>query len=242
VFGYDHYTVTVDPVTNATRLVELLPRRAQLDIICHSRGGLVTRALLEHPQVRPQLDAKEITIHKVVFVGCALQGTELARREKLAHLLTMFSTLTLQRRDAAAPPETHRTHVMQLLLSVAQSAVAPVVGLPGVETLRPGNRLIEILNASAAERMGRYSYVRSSFGAGAGFPDKELARIAGLVFGEKASDLVVPFDGMASLGPARSDPEPDCCDLGDTDDCNHLEYFCFPKVQAFVQDRLSRGD
>lgn len=242
VFGYDHYSVTVDPLANARELVDLLPQGAELDVVCHSRGGLVTRALLEHPEVRPRLDAKGITVHKVVFVGCALQGTELARRDRLAHLLTMFSTLALEQPDQAAQLDEYRKRVMRLLLGVAQAAVSPLVTLPGVATLQPRNPLIEALNGSDQPRMGRYSYVRSSFGAGSGFPGRELARIAGLVFDGRASDLVVPFDGMADLGPKRSDPEPDCRDLGDADDCNHLEYFCFPQVQEFVCDRLARPD
>ena len=49
VFAFDHFTMSEDPIQNARWFVDHLPPNLHLDvdIICHSRGGLVSRILAE---------------------------------------------------------------------------------------------------------------------------------------------------------------------------------------------------
>lgn len=90
VIGFNHFTLSRTPEQNAQRLVELLPRELRvgkrLDVITHSRGGLVARAFVEllghHPAVR-----------RVVFGGTPNAGTNLARPANIgraADLLVNF--------------------------------------------------------------------------------------------------------------------------------------------------------
>lgn len=66
VIGFDHRTLSVDPLTNARDLFDLLcaraPRGATVDIVTHSRGGLVARALVERvlPHKRWDGDRKSV--------------------------------------------------------------------------------------------------------------------------------------------------------------------------------------
>jgi hypothetical protein len=80
ILGFDHWTLSKTPEQNAEGLWKLLPQdlrtRPQcLDIITHSRGGLVARSLIE------LLKHGEM-VKRVVFVGTPNAGTNLANPEK----------------------------------------------------------------------------------------------------------------------------------------------------------------
>lgn len=238
VFGYDHYTVSVDPVENARILVDALPKGLELDIVCHSRGGLVTRCLLQHPDVRARVEAKGIRVRNVVFVGAANQGTLLARPEHFPKLASIFSTLMLKHPERAKLPEAASDALMTLFVRSVQGSLAPALtALPGVAALAPECPLIQKLNQTPFQPSGSCSVVRSDFGKGKWFPGIELARIANTVFGGAASDLVVPFDGVANLGPAGGHVK--LHDIPDAGGCNHLEFMLRQDVQRFICDRLS---
>jgi hypothetical protein len=81
VLGFDHWTLSKSPGENAQLLLSQLPttwrsdqgRNAamEIDILCHSRGGLVARALTEKLK-------HQIRIRRVVLVGVPNAGTGLA--------------------------------------------------------------------------------------------------------------------------------------------------------------------
>ena len=83
VLTFDHPTLSVSPMINAMTLAALLRPSGNkappkhLDIICHSRGGLVTRWLCEAL-------AELQTMHRVIFVGAPLAGTSLAAPKNIA--------------------------------------------------------------------------------------------------------------------------------------------------------------
>ena len=45
IYGYDHYTLSKNPIENALDLVKRLPPNAKLHIVTHSRGGLIGELL-----------------------------------------------------------------------------------------------------------------------------------------------------------------------------------------------------
>ncbi|CBE69122.1 MAG: CHAT domain-containing protein [Candidatus Methylomirabilis oxygeniifera] len=75
VIGYNHWTLSKSPEDNAKELWERLDPRLRtghrLDIITHSRGGLVARALIE-------LGNHDDAVRRLVFVGTPNSGTDLA--------------------------------------------------------------------------------------------------------------------------------------------------------------------
>jgi hypothetical protein len=84
VLAFDHWTLSKGPLDNAKALCKLLPRyltEAQhpLDIVTHSRGGLVARALVQLP-LQDGSDAERVAgaVKRVVFVGTPNFGTSLA--------------------------------------------------------------------------------------------------------------------------------------------------------------------
>jgi hypothetical protein len=87
VLAYDHPTLSVSPMLNAFDLAALLrPSPAALDIVCHSRGGLVARWLCE-----AYSDAA--LERRVVFVGSPLAGTSLAAAPSLKSALDLLTNI-----------------------------------------------------------------------------------------------------------------------------------------------------
>lgn len=81
VLAFNHPTLSVSPMVNAFRLAALLrtnpdKRPKQIDIICHSRGGVVARWFTEG-------FADQGVKYRVAFVACPLGGTSLASASHL---------------------------------------------------------------------------------------------------------------------------------------------------------------
>jgi pimeloyl-ACP methyl ester carboxylesterase len=57
IYGFQHKTLSVSPVTNVLALAKLLPRGATLHLVSHSRGGLVGELLCIREISERQLDA-----------------------------------------------------------------------------------------------------------------------------------------------------------------------------------------
>lgn len=78
VIGYDHWTLSKSPEENAGDLTQLVSKlwknNLHLDIITHSRGGLVARSLVEL-QNDPLIKQ---AVKQVIFVGTPNCGTDLA--------------------------------------------------------------------------------------------------------------------------------------------------------------------
>lgn len=86
VLLFEHPTLQVAPWINALDLARAFAgTEAQIDVICHSRGGLVTRWWLE------VLQRELIPRTRVVFIGSPLMGTGLASPYRLRQALKLFA-------------------------------------------------------------------------------------------------------------------------------------------------------
>ena len=89
VLVFDHPTLSVSPVLNALDLARSLAgTKGQLDIVAHSRGGLVTQWCLEVFGDR-LADAKV----NAVLAGAPLNGTSLAAPNRIQPLLSVLSNI-----------------------------------------------------------------------------------------------------------------------------------------------------
>lgn len=73
IIGYDHWTLSKSPLENARNLWEMLDNRLKtgnkrIDIIAHSRGGLIARTLVE-------LEGHAAAINQVMFVATPNSGS-----------------------------------------------------------------------------------------------------------------------------------------------------------------------
>ena len=92
MFAFDHFTLSHDPRRNIEWLVDQLPPQPlELDVVCHSRGGLVARALAEHP-VAFGFDVSRVKVRRTVFVGVPNNGTALADPDHIVKMLDRLTT------------------------------------------------------------------------------------------------------------------------------------------------------
>lgn len=103
ILFFTHKTLTVSPEENATRLTKelagiLTPLDGQsgattgLDLLCHSRGGLVARALLEMPTNESQGIIGRV--RKVCFVASPNGGMNLFNPAKYSRAAGLFGLLS----------------------------------------------------------------------------------------------------------------------------------------------------
>jgi hypothetical protein len=230
VFCFDHETLSVDPLQNARDLIARLPSNTDIDLLCHSRGGLVTRALLQHPEFQARLQT-DIRVRKVIFMGAANAGSPLAEPAHRGRLLELFTKL-MQRRD----PGSAQAIRYEFLLDAAKRMLADAAKLPGIEALAPGSDLIHALSHTPVPAEVKYSFVCASFKNATDGRLRELEPISAAAFGDAANDLVVPYGGMTSLGVAPLQGKP--LTLGDEHtpqgDVYHLNYLDSQAVRDHI--------
>ena len=193
VFAFDHFTMSDDPRRNAELFVEAIPDGTELDldIVCHSRGGLVARVLAEKAAELP-LGARRLRVAGVVFVAVPNAGTILADAEHLGDLVDRYTNLL------HFFPDNGVTDVLEAVITVVkQLAVGAVGGLEGLQAMRPGNPFLrDRLNRGSRGEV-RYRAIASDYepsdpGLLAWAKDGLMDRI----FGRAQNDLVVPTLGV----------------------------------------------
>src|SRR5439155_5822381 len=96
VLDFEHPTLSVSPVLNALDLARLFATsNADVDVVCHSRGGLVTRWWLE------ALDPNAKRTTRVVFVGSPLNGTSLAAPNRLRRAMNLLTNVAFTIRNVS---------------------------------------------------------------------------------------------------------------------------------------------
>jgi hypothetical protein len=102
IIGFDHPTACEAPDANAAWFLEQVPQgvHLDLDILCHSRGGLVARSLTK------QADTEHISVRNIVFAATPNRGTEITDPAKWSTLINRVTTiLTLPARVLPGPVE-----------------------------------------------------------------------------------------------------------------------------------------
>jgi pimeloyl-ACP methyl ester carboxylesterase len=170
VLGFDHATLALSPVLNAMDLAGMfVDSNANVDVICHSRGGLVTRWWLEtYKGARGKARA--------VMVGSPLAGTSLAAAPRLRAAVNLLTNVAnfLQKTAALAttafPFFTVINGLLRVLGSVGtiaaktpvfDAAIAMIPGLSG-QALVDNNEELNRLNRACVQSLD-YFAVRSDF-------------------------------------------------------------------------------
>ncbi len=204
VLSYDHPTAGVSPLDNAIELLQMVPDdlRLAVDLVAHSRGGLVSRSLIE--LVDWQAKFRPV---RLLTAGTPHAGTRLAEPERWDRLVSIGMTLaswlaTLGGGQLWAP---------KLLELVLKAAAQSVFDLPGIGAMTPGNDFLKQLNA--ADKPGlddrvRYAAVTSAFAISdvlqQGFKQAFTA-LAMQVFMGEPNDLVVNTASALEIdAPARA--------------------------------------
>lgn len=198
VFAYDHPTMATDPVDNIRWLLAQRPADVQLelDIVCHSRGGLVSRTLAEGSAAFG-LDTSDWHVRKLALVAVPNRGTVLANPE---HMVSMIDRLTTALNLLPSGPVVETLEA--LITAVKVIGHGALKALKGLAAMHPDGDFLARLNAGAADGRG-YRAVSVNFephgGALAALIGQHLANgVLDVIFQGAANDLVVPEEGVWS--------------------------------------------
>jgi hypothetical protein len=205
VFAFNHYTLSHDPVQNVRWLLAQVPPaiRLSLDVICHSRGGLVARTLAEQPSAFG-IEAPNVSVRRVVFVAVPNQGTLLANPDHMVQMIDRItSALNVFPTDAVS--ET----LEALLTTLKVVGHGALNGLPGLLAMRPDGEFIGALNHGAPRPVEYFAAAADFRAAGHGLN----ALVAGaanhamdIVFENDPNDLVVPESGVYGANGCQAFP------------------------------------
>lgn len=264
VLGFDHRTLSVDPTRNARDLLALLePFEGELviDVITHSRGGLVTRSFVESVLPASGLRA---TVGSVVLVAATNAGTHLADPERWHDLVDLYTNLLMVTAGGlalvpgGAPFSAIVGGVVRgigALVKLLASSAAGDDGVPGLAAMRPGGAFVTALDAvRPARRRDEPSWyvVTSDFHVSLfddhhnppEFPRELAIRLAeGFVDGlfKGRNDLVVDTDSMTTIGSVAGPHVREVCALGTNDVVHHVNYFAQLRVIGQISQWLPLG-
>ncbi|MFZ5878309.1 MAG: DUF7379 domain-containing protein [Chloroflexota bacterium] len=262
VLGFDHATLSEDPLENATDLLKRLqaiqwPHPPRFDVITHSRGGLVARSLLEH--LLPLSDFKA-SFERVIFVAVTNGGTKLAEPDNWQTLLDLYTNLSMAAcrligmMPQAKAVTTILNEVIQGLGALVKYCVTTAIderNAPGLAAMEPDGRFIRALNA---EQPGQPSIEKSYYCAVTSdfetrllggehepteMPPRFLMWTAQALVGQlmkEPNDLVVNTASMTSVDPQLGRYIKDSLDFGSNPLVYHTNYFVQPEVvNAFAR-------
>ncbi|MFY9554325.1 MAG: CHAT domain-containing protein [Blastocatellia bacterium] len=256
VIGFDHLTLSSDPLANATDLLNRLEsinwnHAPHFDVVVHSRGGLVFRSLVE---LLMPLASWQAHFDRVIFTACTNAGTSLAEPDNWHTLIDLHTNLAVAAcRLLGLLP--HAKAVALVLKEVIQGLGAFVKYLatravtdgdiPGLAAMEPdGDFITKINEAQVGQPTIEKSYycaITSEFEAqlfNGDHEPKELPRrlvqwIADS-FTDKlmreSNDLVVNTASMTAIDPQVGNFIKDRLDFGKNPQVYHTNYFFQPRV------------
>jgi len=239
VVAFDHFTLSHDPVRNVAALIAAIPdgTRLDLDLVSHSRGGLVARVLAEQPPL-DALGRREVRVGRIVFVATPNAGTVLADPKRMGELVDRVTTLL------NLFPDNGVTDVLEAVITVVkQLAVGALSGLDGIAAMRPdGAFLTERLNTGGAGATKYFALASNYEPTAPGL--LTFARDAAMdrVFGKAENDLVVPSLGVHEANGSGCFPIAEVERFGPGDGVHHSGFFAAPRAGERLLEWLRHDD
>lgn len=268
ILGFDHKTLSEDPMENALHLEESLramnwnPKHpAVFDAIAFSRGGLVLRSFIE--RVLPNL-ALPLSFKTGILVGATNGGTDLAEPKNwktfvdfytnLAHGAAQFLTFLGVAAGASGIVAGVIRGLGSLVKYLAHVAVEDR-SVPGLAAMLPGGEFVRLLNEENTgqpkpEELAYYAITSdfeysSSTTEISGLGWRFLARLADGAVDQfmhgRPNDLVVHTASMSEVDPGTPDLLKGIRALGHNTQVYHLVYFAHPEVGKALTQWLSLG-
>lgn len=205
MIALDQLTVSRSPEDNARNFLQkakaaLGGSTVEFDILCHSRGGIVSRALVERGEAL--VSGHPCRFRKVFFAAAPNRGSLLADPDHIVDMIDAFTNL------ATEFPDCWATYALELLLGLVKLLVhSSERYLPGVAAMStlPGQYISAGLNAvspSGGEPVCDYAATASDFnpsiesGLSWRLANILVDRIFHTARGAIPNDLVVPCNGV----------------------------------------------
>jgi hypothetical protein len=261
VVFFEHATLGISPIINALELGRAFAGSSgQIDVVAHSRGGLIARWWLEAfgSSLRPTDNAPA----RVIFAGSPLHGTSLASPANLQNVLSLISNIgsfaeaTMGLVGAANPFLWVAGKLIEVITSVT-GALAKTPLIDGLVVLLPGiagqsavgnNHELNRLREGPTAVAPIYYAVKSNFETQnpgwkfwQNFRGTRIADVAADFVFEGENDLVVDTKYMTDLGGPdfRLQIDPDICDFGTSDTVWHCNYFRQQKTIDYIAAKFS---
>jgi len=233
VLLFDHPSLHVDPTANARWLLEQLPPDTDLafDVVAHSRGGLVARALASGP-LAADAGRRPPALRNVLHVATPNAGTVLADTERWGKLLDTVTNLLM-----LFPDDTVSVPLTAVVETVKHIGTGIAGGLDGLAAMVPHSHWLSALGPPAVA--GHAYSIASNFDpVSAPLPVRALNVLVDPFFGED-NDLVVPTKGVSTAAGLTVE---DTLVLPQTPAVAHTTYFRDEEVRAAVANWLPRSD
>jgi pimeloyl-ACP methyl ester carboxylesterase len=241
VFAFDHPSVSVSPASNVKELASRLPAgvRLDVDIVCHSRGGLVAREIAERGPVHG-LTTDRLTVGRVVFVGAANSGTLLAQPEHMVNMIDRLTTVS-----NLIPTGFVSELLDGLIMVVKVIGHGGLKSLDGLASMDPTGPYLKAL-AGGQKTGATYYAITADFDAGAQdstAPLKVLVKdkLMDKIFKNTANDLVVPTEGVFAVNDCASFPIESVARLEIPGSAGvvHTTYFLSPDARTKMKEWLT---
>jgi pimeloyl-ACP methyl ester carboxylesterase len=260
VVFFEHPTLAVSPLINALELGRAFAGSSgQIDVIAHSRGGLIVRWWLEAFGSSLHLGDQPV---RAVFAGSPLHGTSLAAPDKLQNAMSLlsnigtFAEVTMKLAGPANPFLWVAGKLVEVIVTVTgalaktpliDALVAVIPGLSGQSAVSNNYDLNRLrLGPCAVDSL--YYAIKSNFetqNPGWRFwqnfrLDRMGDTAADIVFPDE-NDLVVDTWSMTDLGANdfalkfAGDP----CDFGTSSTVWHCNYFRQPETIDYITAKFT---
>ena len=255
LLALQHRTLTCSPLENVLAALESLPDGITLDLITHSRGGLVGDVLARfasHPvgfdekerqvlskndretdlatieKIADLLKNKFITLDRLVRVACPANGTTLA-----SNRLDKFLNVIINLLGAAIGSVSNPIFAsMKELVLASIETKDDVTVLPGLESMNPESPFIKVLNFQGTDLQVDSKLIVIAGSAELSVSFKSLVVLVGKFFFRGKNDLVVDTASM-EFGAKRKTGNVFVY-MEETGQIDHIKYFKTPKVRRTI--------
>lgn len=230
VFGFDHHTLSATPDENVAEFAARMPSglgTLDVDIVSHSRGGLVGRCMAGELGSGPP----QLTVSRAVFVGTPNHGTKLA---DAAYMIDFIDRYTSALNLVPPGPLDVVAEILEAILAVVKTlGHAALNGLSGLSAQNPRGSFIASLSGSSGATAA-YHAITSNYEPTGGL--LALARrgisdaLFDAVFEDNANDLIVPTLGVhqGTSNPSFPIPDERLQSFDTHDGVTHTTYFANP--------------
>jgi hypothetical protein len=245
VLAFNHQSVSRSPEENATFFLEEARRAApgasfELDVVCHSRGGVVSRAMAERG--RRLVADSNCTFRSVFFVASPNRGSILGNADHTVDMIDVFTNLL------TSAPDGPVVYSIEVLLAIVKAvAHSAQTTLPGVVTMGTHGYLPDVLNAAREKSPAKYGAAAADYVPSAGsdngwlidrLSDAALDRLFEEDGSPVKNDLVVPHDGVFGRNGHPSFPIADPLLFTPADRVWHSGFFARDETVRHIDGHL----
>lgn len=242
IYGVEHFSFSKSPIDNVAEMLSALPSGPPmtLDVITHSRGGLVVRTLLA--ELNKRGPAAPIRLGRVILVAAPNQGTPLATPARWEDTLGWFANLL------EILPDNPFTTAADWITSALSWLAQRIVSVPGLASMDMNGPVVTSLRRVAVPPGAEWYALAANFAPAQDDLALRLADMGVDGFFESANDLVVPTEGGWLLNaPAVAIPanRVGCFGIGGNllpdhpELVNHVSFFSRPETHDFILNALN---